>query len=87
MKSTLDCQYLLVFNLLAEVSGDDLRIEAGGLNHDQETVVAADQVTQVLSCLDSWVVSANQEKKKLPQLVKLTGLSRKRFYLDYCRYS
>ena len=46
--------------------GDNVRVEASGLNHDQETVVAADQVTKVLSCLDCWVVTANQEKEKLP---------------------
>ena len=64
------------FNLLAKVIGDNFRVEASGLNHDQETVVAADQVTKVLSCLDCWVVTANQEKEKLPQFIKLTRLKK-----------
>ena len=53
---------------------DDVRVEAGGLDHDEEAVVAADQVAEVLPRLNRRVVTTNQEEKQLPELVKLTCL-------------
>ena len=35
-------------DLLAQVIGDDLLVKAGRLDHDEQRVVAADEVAQVL---------------------------------------
>jgi hypothetical protein len=65
---------VIIDDSLAQVIRDDVRVETGGLNHDEEAVVAADQVTQVLPGLNLRVVTTNQEEKQLSQLVKLTSL-------------
>ena len=61
-------------DLLAKVICDDVGVEAGGLDHDEEAVVAADQVAQVLPRLHRRVVATDQEEKQLTELIKLTRL-------------
>ena len=56
--------------------GDDFRVKAGGLDHDQERVVAADQVAQVLPGLHCRIVSPDEKQEELTQLVKLTSLEK-----------
>jgi len=63
-------------NSLWQMIGDDLRVEAGRLDHDQEGVVAADQVAQVLTGLHGRVVTPDQKQEELAQLVKLASLQK-----------
>ena len=65
---------VIIDDSLAKVICDDVGVEAGGLDHDEETVVAADQVAQVLPRLHRRVVATDQEEKQLTKLVKLTSL-------------
>jgi hypothetical protein len=58
--------------------GDGFRIEGGGLDHDQQGVVAADEVAQILTRLNGGIVATDEEQKQLTQLVKLARLSGKK---------
>jgi len=71
----------MIADSLAQVICDDVRVEAGGLDHDEEAVVAADQVAEVLPRLNRWVVATNQEEKQLTELVKLTCLKKDMLFL------
>ena len=61
-------------DLLAQVIGDDLLVKAGRLDHDEQRVVAADEVAQVLVRLDSRSDAPDEEKEELTKLVKLASL-------------
>jgi hypothetical protein len=58
--------------------GDGFRIEGGRLDHDQQRVVAADEVAQILTRLNGGIVATDEEQKQLTQLVKLASLSGKK---------
>ena len=61
-------------DLLAQVIRDDLLVKAGRLDHDEQRVVAADEVAQVLVRLDSRIEAPDEEKEELTKLVKLASL-------------
>ena len=61
-------------DLLAQVIRDDLLVKAGRLDHDEQRVVAADEVAQVLVRLDSRIEAPDEENEELTKLVKLASL-------------
>ena len=52
-------------NSLAEMVGDGFLVEGGGLDHDQQRVVAADEVAEVLPGLDCRVVAPDEKQEEL----------------------